>query len=104
MDESDSHNDLRTALEKFETSLVTPIVAGELAGWLDEVRKTWNEASAQVHYHGKHLHPRQYDEISKQDPELLPRIELLRAEDEAIEQQREHISHAVNRVAQQRRS
>src|SRR5947207_16028706 len=92
--------ELKIALANFETSLVTPIVYGELSAWVEEVEKTWREASAQIHYHIKHLHPRQYDEIAKQDPELLPRIELLKAEDEAIEQQREQFSTTVSRVAQ----
>ena len=60
----------------------------------------WSDASAQIHYHIKHLHPRQFDEISKQDPELLPRIELLKAEDDAIEQQREQFSSVMNRVSE----
>ena len=93
-------NDLKIALTNFETSLVTPIVSGELATWIEAVQNGWSEASAQIHYHIKHLHPRQYDEISKQDPELLPRIELLKAEDEAIEQQREQFSSVVSRVSQ----
>jgi len=97
---SNSNADLKTVITAFETSLLTPTVSGELAPWLDEVQKTWNDASAQIHYHIKHLHPRQYDEISKQDPELLPRIEQLQAEDEAIEQQRAQLSQSIGRVGQ----
>ena len=92
--------ELKTALADFETSLGTPIVSGDLAAWAEVAKKAWDEASAQLHYHVKHLHPRQYDEISQQDPELLPRIESLKAEDDAIEQQREQIAQVVNRVAQ----
>ena len=97
---SNSNGDLKAVLTAFETSLLTPTVSGELATWLEEVQKTWEEASTQVHYHIKHLHPRQYDEISKQDPELLPRIDQLRAEDEAIEQQRALLAQAIGRVGQ----
>ncbi len=97
-----SHHDgdLKTALANFETNLVTPIVEGELTSWIEHVKTGWSEASAQIHYHIKHLHPRQYDEIGKQDPELLPRIETLKAEDEAIEQQREQLATTMNRVTQ----
>lgn len=91
-----SEDDLRAALTIFETSLLTPAISGELASWLEQVRKTWEEASAQVHYHLKHLHPRQYEEISKQDPELLPRIDRLRAEDGVIEEQRAQFSRAID--------
>ena len=95
-----SQDDLKAVLTTFESSLLTPTVCGELATWLEEVQKSWEEASTQVHYHIKHLHPRQYDEISKQDPELLPRIDQLRAEDEAIEQQRALLAQAIGRVGQ----
>ena len=60
----------------------------------------WEEASAQIHFHVKHLHPRHYDEIAKQDPELLPRIDQLRAEDESIEQQREQLAQSIGRMGQ----
>jgi hypothetical protein len=95
-----SHDDLKTALTNFETCLLTPTVSGELPSWLEEVQKSWDEASTQIHFHVKHLHPRQYDEISKQDPELFPRIEQLQAEDEAIEQQRAALTQLIGRVGQ----
>ena len=99
--ESDySHDELKAVLTTFETSLLTPTVSGELAPWLEEVEKSWKEASAQVHFHVKHLHPRQYEEISKQDAELLPRIEQLQAEDDTIEQQRAQLSLSIGRMGQ----
>jgi len=90
---------LKAAIDTFEASLVRPIVSGELRAWLDELRTSWKEAAAQVHFHAKHLHPRQYEAIAKQAPELLPRIELLRSEDHAIEEQRERFAHALERIA-----
>jgi uncharacterized coiled-coil DUF342 family protein len=99
-DADHSHDDLKPVLTMFETSLLTPTVSGELPSWLEEVQKTWEEASAQIHYHVKHLHPRQYDEIAKQDPELLPRIEQLQAQDDAIEQQRAELSQTIGRIGQ----
>jgi hypothetical protein len=93
-------DDLKTALAKFESNLVSPIVSGELASWIDDVKTGWSEASEQIHYHIKHLHPRQFDEIGTQDPELLPRIELLKAEDDAIEEQRKQLSTTMDRVTQ----
>jgi hypothetical protein len=97
---SDPRSDLRIVLADFETALETPIISGDLAAWIDELQQAWEEASAQVHYHVKHLHPRQFDEMAKQDSELLPRIDLLKGEDKAIETQREQISHAIRRVAE----
>ena len=95
-----SQDDLNAVLTKFETNLLRPAISGELASWLEDVQKSWEEASAQIHYYIKHLHPRQYDEIAKQDPELLPRIEQLRADDEAIEQQRSKLSKSIGRVGE----
>jgi hypothetical protein len=92
--------ELKTAVDAFETSLVRPLVSGELTPWLDEVKKAWGEAGAQIHYHAKHLHPRQYEAIAKQDAELLPRVDMLKTEDAALEEQREQINQAVARVAQ----
>jgi hypothetical protein len=100
MDQSIPQNDLRAALTSFETNLVTPVVSGELADWIEKMKKSWSTASASVHYHTKHLHPRQYEEISQADPALFQQIELLKAEDEVIEQEREKINQAVTRVAQ----
>ena len=39
-------------------------------------------------------------EIAKQDPELRPRIDQLRAEDEAIEQRREQLAQSIGRGGQ----
>jgi hypothetical protein len=100
MDETKSENDLRAALMSFETSVATPIVSGELPDWVDKLRKSWLEASAQVHYHAKHLHPRQYQEISNEDPALFQQIELLKAEDDAIERDREKLTQSVTRIAE----
>lgn len=100
MSRSNPEGELKSLLDAFETNLVTPIVSGELASWIDEVQTAWTETTAQVHYHTTHLHPRQYEEIAKQDPELLPRIELLKAEDAAIEDQREKLNQVVVRLSQ----
>jgi hypothetical protein len=46
------------------------------------------------------LHPRQFEEIAEQDQELLPQIERLKAEDEAIQCEHERIGQLVARDAQ----
>jgi hypothetical protein len=90
-------NALKDALTSFETSLTTPVVSGELSDWLGGVQKSWSEASGQVHYNLKHLHPRQFEGMGTADPELLPRVEQLQAEDLAIEEDREKLSTAIKR-------
>jgi hypothetical protein len=92
--------DLKAALGSFEESILTPVVSGDLPTWVEQVRATWTEASAQIHYHVKQLHPRQYEQIAEQDPELLPRVELLKADDELLERQRDEINQLVVLAAQ----
>ncbi len=92
--------ELKNALDTFETCLIRPIVSGDLAAWIGELQRTWVDAARLIHFHVTYLHPRQYDDISKQNPELLPRIELLKAEDSAIEEQREKLSESVDRLVQ----
>ena len=93
-----AEDELKTALSAFETSLATPVVSGELTEWLDTVKQSWAEVLAKSHYQTKHEHPRQFEQISKQDPELLPRVEQLQAEDDAIEHDGETLSQIVSRT------
>ena len=90
--------ELRNALDAFETALATPVVAGELAAWSVAALEDWNELSAQVHYHVGHMHPRQYQQISHEDPEMLACVEKLKAEDTKIEQDREAFNRMIVRV------
>ena len=91
-------SNLKEALTGFEESVLTPVVPGELAAWAEQVQAAWTEASAQIHHQVQQLHPRQYDEIVEQDPELLPRIELLKKEDQAIEVECEELNKLISRV------
>jgi hypothetical protein len=93
-----SEDELKSALAAFETSLATPVISGELTEWLEAVKQAWAEVLAKSHYQAKHEHPRQFEQISKEDPELLPKVEQLQAEDTAIEQHRETLSQIVSRT------
>jgi hypothetical protein len=95
-----SEDALKNALEAFETNLATPVISGELSGWVRGVQKSWSETSSQVHYTVKHLHPREFEEMGGADPELLPRIEQLEAEDAALEEDREKLSTAISRFVE----
>jgi hypothetical protein len=95
---SNPERELKSSLDAFEEALLTPVISGELPTWAGNVKSTWSEASARIQYHLNQLHPRQYEEIAAQDPELLPRIDLLKQEDCAIEQRRNELNEAVLRV------
>lgn len=89
--------ELKAALERFETCLLSPIMAGELIGWVAETEQTWCDAALHIRTHTKDLHPRQFKQISKEDPELLPRTEKLRTEDADIEEDVEDFDRALRR-------
>jgi hypothetical protein len=92
--------ELKAALERFETCLLSPILAGELIEWVGETQKSWCDAAAHFREHASELHPRQFKQISKEDPELLPRTEKLQAEDADIEEDVEELDRALRRFAE----
>jgi hypothetical protein len=91
---------LKESLERFEHCLVTPVMAGELAFWVNEAQAAWVDVVAEVRKHVNELHPRQYKQISKEDPELLPRTEKLQAEDFAIEEDGEEFERLIHRFVE----
>jgi hypothetical protein len=97
-----THTDqeLKTALERFESCLLTPMMAGELVSWVGETKAAWAEALPLVRLHLSELHPRQYKQISKEDPELLPRTEKLKAEDALIQDDGEEFDRLLHRFAE----
>jgi hypothetical protein len=92
--------ELKSALDVLETSIATPIVAGDLATWIDDVKNSWSHATAQIEHHIDDLHPRQFDQIVQQDPELLPRVDALKAEDASIRSHCRALGQTVARLAQ----
>lgn len=91
---------LKAALEAFETRLATPLISGELADWVDALQVTWATASQQLRDHLERLHSQQYQQMGEADPELLSRIESLKSEDCAIEEQRQQLETSITRTAQ----
>jgi hypothetical protein len=99
MTTNNTDNDLRGALETFETSLATPIVSGELTVWSDHVRAAWTRLLPLVRKQLTKLHPKQYDEITGQDPELFAQIDKLKAEDAALDECSRGLDQTTERVA-----
>jgi len=95
---SDRDQDLRSVLETFETRLDTPIISGELAAWASAVSKAWSDVAAQVQ-RSCERHRDQFQQMATEDPELLPIVQQLQAEDDAIRQQIRKLTDEVNRVA-----
>ncbi|MGD9632416.1 MAG: hypothetical protein AB7G28_02180 [Pirellulales bacterium] len=97
---ADTEHDLKPALEQFENCLIAPVMAGELLNWTSEVQAAWCDCVAQVREHLRELHPRQYKQISKEDPELLPRTEKLQDADANLEEDCEEFERTLHRFAE----
>jgi hypothetical protein len=100
MMQANTETALRDALTAFESSVTTPIVSGELSDWVEKVKKSWSTVSAQITEQLHHIHPQQFQEISEADAALFRQVELLKAEDEAIEQYRGKLDQTMARMAE----
>lgn len=75
---------LNDALGKLETALLSPVVSGELESWTRNVQEAATALAASLPaFLTSVLHP-QYAEISKDDAELLPRVQQLITEDQNV--------------------
>jgi hypothetical protein len=77
-------DDFRSTLERFEHSLVTPVVPGELPAWLEAAHSSCKEIGEPLRHVVEEAHPDLLREIARQDIELTPRIEELKTKDEAM--------------------
>ena len=100
MMQANTETALREALTAFETSVTSPVVSGELSDWIEKVKKSWSTVSAQITEQLHHLHPQQFQEISDADAALFRQVELLKAEDEAIECDLEKLGQTMSRMAE----
>jgi len=96
----DIEHDLKPSLERFETCLLSPVVPGELAEWTREVQDAWHACFTQIRRHLHEFHPRQYAQISKEDPELLPKTEKLQDADAELGEDSAEFDRAVRRFAE----
>ncbi len=75
---------LTVQLAAWERALETPIVPGELVGWLAAIQEGTVAIGPLLKDRIQQEHPRLFDEIESQDMELACRIERHREEDTAI--------------------
>jgi hypothetical protein len=79
-----STTELEAVLIQFEKAVLSPVVPGELSDWTKEAFERTEELPAVLAENAKSVHDEICDTISVADPEMLPRIESLHAEDDAI--------------------
>lgn len=96
-----AEQELREALEAFETCLETPIIPGEFGAWSRYIQETWPAVADQVHQQVHNSHRRQLAEIARQDTEMFARIKQIQVEDKAICEELEELGGYVDRLAEQ---
>jgi len=79
-----SKTELQTALELFETCLVTPLVPGEIESWSESLNSACYQALPLWKQEIEKEHPAQFKQIRKEDPEMSTRVENMQAEDAEI--------------------
>jgi myosin heavy subunit len=75
-------------------------VPGELSDWCGEVKTAWSAAVSLVRHHARELHPQQYQEMSSEDPESLPRTEKLQEDDRSLEEECDEFERALDRFVE----
>jgi len=76
--------DLKDALGRLETAILTPVVSGELKEWVRVVTLACNEARNQLNAYRQGVLDPQCAVINESDSDLWPRIQDLTTEDDAI--------------------
>jgi hypothetical protein len=77
-------NPLLDALTRWETALLTPLVSGELKTWIEEACRAFDDVEPALWRQLDHVHPEQIQAIGAEDPEMLPKTEKLRADDQNV--------------------
>ena len=72
---------LEAKLNRFEQRLETPIVPGELVGWLDLVGESAREVTSDLRKHVTRNHASLFDEILRHDLSLASRVDEMRKQD-----------------------
>jgi hypothetical protein len=71
-------------LTQFERALLSPVIPGELTEWSETALRNTDQLQSALADNAKSGHEQIFEEIAANDPEMLPRIERLEAEDDSI--------------------
>lgn len=72
---------LEQKLKRLATSLQTPVVPGELESWVGTVRDAANLAAEALQHQIASVHPSEFAQIVKEDPELFRQVEQMKDAD-----------------------
>jgi hypothetical protein len=77
-------NSFENLLQHWERCFATPVVEGELESWAATLREVTDEIRMRLRQRMDETHQREFDDIEAQDPALVPRVEQLKHDDQAL--------------------
>lgn len=81
---TDNVEQFEDALREFEEAVLSPVVPGELVRWTETTAKSTAALRSTLATRISSDHASVLNSIAEADPELIPRVELIRVEDEAL--------------------
>ena len=84
MQPAETDSALVDALTRLETALLSPPVAGELSIWTQACRDGLDTVARQLPAYFQDFLKPQYMEIARSDPEQLPRVQRMIADDQGL--------------------
>ncbi|MBX3413973.1 MAG: hypothetical protein KF708_14880 [Pirellulales bacterium] len=90
----------REVLDEFERVLLTPLVSGELPGWVENALRAYQAAAPPLRERVEVEHSRELGQIFQEDPELATEVEKMRHTDHELLAALERIGQALGRLCQ----
>lgn len=90
--------DLKAAIDKLETALLTPALSGEVVGWITQVQDFADDLDELLKPCLERLHS-DFTEIAKADNELLFRVEQMVAGEKELLQMHEEFRRNLHHLA-----
>jgi hypothetical protein len=90
---------LSSALDAFEDCLEMPVIPGELPSWIAGVTKTSSDAMATLEAHIQSRHGQLFKDILRENSDLATRVEQLREEDKAVQEQAQEVLKETRLIA-----
>jgi len=99
MDQATATRELKEVLIAFETSLATPVISGDLPAWIGYVHQNWTDLVPLLQQQLDVQHRAELKEIGRENTELLPRVQQLEIEDEAIREEIRSLTAVITGLA-----
>jgi len=90
--------ELKSAIDRLENALLTPVLAGELVGWVNTVQVSADDVAEHLQPFFERLHS-DFTEIAKADNELLYRVQQMVECEQQLRKQHEEFRRGLNHLA-----